>query len=254
MLENCGPIFRAEDFVKYMANRRKLSRIYIGDILVVTPINHIHHNLIKFFNARPCREWVYEPEKFYGIHVTEVSKHTVGFMVIASGAPQVTTIEEAIVVGIKQIIFIGLAGGLDVNIGDFVVPYGAICEEGFSQHYIPYGIPIEASRNLYETMLKACRESECRVYSGRVWTISAPYRELKWKAEEYYKKWECRAVDMETGAVYALATYYNVGRIALLVISDIIYPYHKFSFHSRELKESIEKIPTILKNFLISLK
>jgi len=254
MPKNCGPIFRAKDFVKYMANRKKLSKIYIGDILVVTPIGHICRNLIKFFNAKPCKEWVYEPEKFYGVHIAKIFDHMVGFMTITAGASQATVVEEAIAVGIKQIVFIGLAGGLKVDIGDFVVPYGAICEDGFSQHYIPHGIPIEASENLHEAMLKACKETECRVHNGRAWTISAPYRELKWKAEEYYKKWECRAVDMETGAVYALATYYNVERIALLIISDIIYPYHKFSFHSRELKESVEKIPIILKSFLSNLK
>ena len=79
--------------------------------------------------------------------------------------------------------------------------------------------------------------------------MSAPYRELKWKAEEYFEKWECRAVEMEVGAVYALATYYGIERVALLVISDLVYPEQKFGFHKEELKESITKIPLILKRF-----
>lgn len=41
---------------------------------------------------------------------------------------------------------------------------------------------------------------------------------------------------MEVGAVYALATYYGIERVALLVISDPVYPEQKFGFHKEEQK------------------
>lgn len=90
-----------------------------------------------------------------GAKVADIFGQKVFFTAISPGAPQVSIIEETIVAGVKRVIFIGLAGGLGVEIGDFIVPYGAICEDGFSQHYIPYGIPIEASKKLHEYMFKA---------------------------------------------------------------------------------------------------
>jgi len=174
----------------------------------------------------------------------------VSFMRIGVGAGEAGVLEEVLVLGVKQVVFAGIGGGLGVEIGDIVVPYGAICEDGLSQHYIPLGIPVEASRRLVEAMVNASRSRGLKVHVGRVWTTTAPYREHFWKAEEYYSRWECRAVEMEVAAVYALSTYYNVSSVALLVISDLIYPHHEFGFHSKVYENSLKQVPAIIGEYL----
>lgn len=154
MSKEWGPVFRAEDWVKYAAEREKISEVSLGETLVVTPIGSIYSSLVEFFNARPWVNWIYKPDELWGAKVADIFGQKVFFTAISPGAPQVSIIEETIVAGVKRVIFIGLAGGLGVEIGDFIVPYGAICEDGFSQHYIPYGIPIEASKKLHEYMIK----------------------------------------------------------------------------------------------------
>jgi uridine phosphorylase len=74
------------------------------------------------------------------------------------GAPELSFVEELAAVGASHFIFLGLAGGLGegVEVGDLVVPTGGVCEDGFSQHYIPYGIAIDAREEHVEMMLQGC--------------------------------------------------------------------------------------------------
>lgn len=132
MSKEWGPVFRAEDWVKYTAEREKISEVSLGETLVVTPIGSIYSSLVEFFNARPWVNWIYKPDELWGAKVADIFGQKVFFTAISPGAPQVSIIEETIVAGVKRVIFIGLAGGLGVEIGDFIVSYGAICEDGFS--------------------------------------------------------------------------------------------------------------------------
>ena len=249
------PVVSPRDWVEYAASRKNLSvdSISLGEVLVVTPIGIIYQKLIEFFKAYPWKNWIYDLEKQWGVKVADILGKKVSFMYIGVGAPQVAIIEEAVSIGVNKVVFTGLAGGLGVEIGDYVVPYEAICEDGYSQHYIPLGIPAESSPRLLKLMVKSCEETGHKPHIARVWTTSAPYREHYWKAEEYYTKWNCRAVEMETGAVYALAQYYNIEATALLIISDKIYLEKQLGFHHEKISKTIKQVPLILKKILLHL-
>jgi len=249
-MDECGPVINPKNFIEYYKRRKGLKKIDVGDILVVSPISDLIKKIIKKFNAVPLKEWMYSPDSRGGLYKAKIDNKNISLMSIGIGCGEVAIIEEILVLDIKHVIFMGLAGGLGVDIGDIVIPYGAICEEGLAKHYIPFGIPVEVSKENIENMAKACKELEIQPHIGRVWTLSAPYREHRWKLKEYYEKWDCKAVEMEVGAVYALTKYYNTPSIAILGISDIVYPEQKFGFHVEKYKRTYMKIPDIIEKYI----
>ena len=248
----CGPIFSPRDFVEYMLRRVGLGReeLDLGEVAVITPISAMARRICEHFGARRAERWLYRQGP--ALYNFEVEGVTVSALPIPPGAPSLAYFEELIALGVKHAVFTGSAGGLgaDVRVGDYVVPCGAVCEDGLSQHYVPLGVPVEADGELVEAMRRACEDAGARAHVGRVWSIAAPYRELRWKAEEYHRRWGCLAVEMEVGAFYTLAAYWSVRAVALLAISDLVYPRHSFDFHTEEYARSVERVPEVLERYL----
>ena len=140
----------------------------------------------------------------------------------ALGAPQaVMVMERLFVLGVTDLLAVGWCGSLqpDVRIGDVVLPVSAVSEEGTSKHY-PADVPDPGpSPDLVDPFGKVLGGMGIGVHRGRVWSIDAPFREMKSKVLKYQSE-GVLAVDMETSALFALAHFRGVRLAVALVVSD----------------------------------
>lgn len=186
-------------------------------ILVFTPQDielFLHH--CPLLCKRSYR--IYLSEVFVGSH-QGVPLAVVGPML---GAPQVILVlEKLIALGVTQVMAVGWCGSLqpDVKIGDLVLPTGAFSEEGTSPHY-PIANPQPGpSRKLLKALKEALPDGTMRVHEGLLWSIDAPFRETVKKVLNYQQA-GVLAVDMETSALFTVASFRGIGMAVALAVSD----------------------------------
>ena len=156
----------------------------------------------------------------------EVSFRNKTFTIVgpAMGAPMaVLILEKLIALGAKQIITLGSGGSLQkgIFIGDFVIPTGAVSEEGTSKHYPVNCVP-DASTTVVDALKTQCTLKNKNVFLGKVWTTDAPYRETVEKVNRYQSE-GLLAVDMEMSALFTVARFRKVEIGGLMVISDELF-------------------------------
>lgn len=136
------------------------------------------------------------------------------------GSPHaVSVIEEIIVLGGKEFIIIGEAGGLD-NIGVFLCDR-AIRDEGTSHHYVrdeKYAYP---SKLLMQRLEKTMKNMKIDFEKATTWTIDAPYRETKAEAD-HYRNEGVKTVEMEASALFSVAKIRKVKIASAFVVSDVL--------------------------------
>ena len=172
------------------------------------------------------------------------------------GAPHaVMGMEKLIVLGATRIWFLGWCGSIqpDLQVGDLVLPTGAVSEEGTSRHY-PVGNRDLLPDPLLVQHLGKRLEAEGQSFSkGRIWTTDAPYRETPKKVKRY-QRMGILAVEMETSALMNLALYRSVQMTALLVVSDAL---HDLTWHpgfsNPALKKNSKRAARVLFNMVRSL-
>jgi uridine phosphorylase len=160
------------------------------------------------------------------------------------GAPTaVMTLEELAAFGIKRIVNLGTAGGLQqsMNVGDIVVCDRAIRDEGTSHHYLPvekYALPCP---ELTENLCAAFERKGLPYCKGTSWTTDAPYRETIEEVRQYCAD-GVATVEMETSALLAVGAYRGVSVSAVFVVSDILSEEDwNQGYHSEEKLEGLKK-------------
>jgi uridine phosphorylase len=140
------------------------------------------------------------------------------------GAPaSAVIIEELAVLGIKKLITLGIAGGLQEHMqpGDLAICERAIREEGTSYHYsLPsrYAFP---STKLTQDFVEALDKMGHSCNLGTSWTTDAPYRETRRKVE-HYRRCGVATVEMEAAAAFAVCTYLGIESAAAFTIADTV--------------------------------
>jgi len=181
-----------------------------------------------------------------------VKEHASGAASLAGpflGAPQATMVMEKIIaLGAKRICLFGWCGSLqpDLKVGDIVIPFHAIAEEGTSRHY-PIGDRKPCTDQELNRILERTLEQEGLPFrKGMVWTTDAPYRETASKVKTYREK-KVLAVEMEMSALMTLAIYRSVKLSGLLVVSDELFDlkWHR-GFSSPLFKKRCEQVGNLL--------
>jgi len=167
------------------------------------------------------------PEKLRKLYLAEVYRgalHDREIVIVGPslGAPQTAMIlEKLIALGVKDIVALGWCGSLQshVQIGDVVLPTGAISEEGTSAHY-PLGSALPGpAPSLLKALAEALRGSDLKTHAGAVWTTDAPYRETASKILTYQQE-GVLAVEMEVSALFTVACFRSIRLAAALIVSD----------------------------------
>lgn len=243
-------VINPKELVRNVARRRglELKSFQVPEIVIMVYGEDLFDQLLKLSNAEKPKVWLYNPDSF-PIRFGRIKNKDVTFIRLSIGAPAlVMHMEELIACGGKKFILIGFSGSLqkDVDIGDFVIGTDAIREEGTSYHYLSRNIKASGSKELIEALLKSCRKHDVTFHSGTVWTIDAPYRETRRKVSRYQRQ-GVLCVDMETAALFSLATYRRVMAASLLRISDSLAELKwRSGFDAQKLKLAEEKTAPIV--------
>lgn len=150
------------------------------------------------------------------------------------GPSAAIAMQELVNIGATTFIRVGTCGGIepDVKGGDIVIATGAIRMEGTSKEYAPIEFPavanldvtnalVSAAKSLnynYHTGVVECKDSFYGQHSPEVMPVS--YELLnKWEA---WKRLGCMASEMESAALFTVASYLRVkmGTVLLTVANQ----------------------------------
>lgn len=138
------------------------------------------------------------------------------------GPSAAIAMEELARCGADTFVRIGTCGGIqpEVKSGDIVVATGAVRMEGTSKEYAPIEYPAVADLMVVNALVSAAKEKECEFYTGVVQSKDAFYGqhepEMMPAGYELINKWEawkklgCLASEMETAALYIVASKLHV--------------------------------------------
>lgn len=161
---------------------------------------------------------------------TKVSVTSTGI----GGASASIAMEELVKIGAKYFIRVGTCGGMQPDIigGDLVIATGAIRMEGTSKEYAPVEFPAVANLDIVNALVKAAENLGYKSHTGIVQCKDAFYGqhepETKPVGYELINKWEawkklgCLASEMESAALFVVASYLKVkvGSVFLAVANQ----------------------------------
>ncbi len=138
------------------------------------------------------------------------------------GAAVTLAVEQAVALGVKEIIFVGLAGSLQEEVlpGDVVVCTESVCADGTSPHYTTKELA-RADKKLTARLMQTLRAQKLNFHIGRNWSTDAIFRETKAEIKHCQKNHVLTA-DMETSALFAVCTYRKIPCAAVYTVSDYL--------------------------------
>ena len=123
----------------------------------------------------------------------------------------------------KGVLFLGKCGGLkrSTEIGNFVLPLGAIRGEGTSNDYLPPEVPALPSFKLHKFVSEKIINRGLEYRTGIVYTTNRRV----WEHDEAFKlklqSLKALAIDMETATLFSVGIANEISRGALLLVSDV---------------------------------
>ncbi|MDA7701261.1 AMP nucleosidase [Gammaproteobacteria bacterium] len=140
------------------------------------------------------------------------------------GSPNAATIMDLLVaVQPKGVLFLGKCGGLkdSSEIGNFILPIGAIRGDGTSNDYFPPEVPALPSFKLHKFVSDIIIEKESSYRTGVIFTTNRRVWEHDKQFKKRLKLTTAIGVDMETATVFTVGHYNEIARGALLLVSDV---------------------------------
>ena len=158
--------------------------------------------------------------KLYVFHKNE----NIGFIKGHMCSPAIATqAEDLIAGGVKELIHVGFAGGLQTDMcpGDIVLTDGAYNDTAVARLYgFDYEI-IHASKALSDSLEAVLIQNGIKYRRGIHWTTDAGYRET-WGQILGYRAKGAQCVEMEGVGLFTIANYRHCSASAIYVISDVL--------------------------------
>src|SRR6185312_7131082 len=159
------------------------------------------------------------------------------------GAPLAAGIfEEVIALGVRSCVACGGAGVLDaaIQVGEVIVPYAAIRDEGVSYHYLPPAREVAANPAVVATIQQILESKTIPYLLTKTWTTDAIYRETQARIQ-LRKEEGCKTVEMEAAAFFAIAQFRNVSFGQLLYGGDDLgsEEWAHRNWHKHEVRECL---------------
>src|SRR5210317_639696 len=139
------------------------------------------------------------------------------------GSPNAATVMDLLsAIETKSVLFLGKCGGLKKrnNIGDLILPIGAIRGEGTSNDYFPPEVPAMPSFALQKAVSTTIRDLQIDYWTGTVYTTNRRVWEFDTKFKKYLKKIRAYAIDMETATLFTVGFHNKIPTGALLLVTD----------------------------------
>ena len=229
--------FTPRAFIQYALSLRgrTLEEARLPSTLIATFHASVYRDLVAATNAEQAPQ---TPHEVMTVAQGTIGERKVALRKLGVGAPAaVAVLEELVALGVRDIIVVGTAGSLQpgLPIGSYIVPTGAIREEGTSFHYAPAATELAPDATLAQALAEAVVELGGVVTFGSVWTTDAPYREMRSKIAAY-SALGALGVEMEASALFALAQFRGVRLAALMAVSDELFHEWRPGFHTAELR------------------
>lgn len=125
----------------------------------------------------------------------------------------------------RKIIYTGLIGSLQptIRVGDIIVPTAAVRGEGATRYFIEEGYPAVADfkilREISETLDEVYTGCDVKIHYGPIYTTDSFASETR----EFLELWKSRnllGIEMETSAIYTIASMYGIKAASFHVVSD----------------------------------
>ena len=187
-----------------------------GDYILIT---NFKDYITKFSERFQC--------EIYGEgRAMQASTNTNGLTIInyGIGSPNAATIMDLLVaVKPKGVLFLGKCGGLknSSEIGNFILPIGAIRGDGTSNDYFPPEVPALPSFKLHKFVSDIIVEKQSDYRTGVIFTTNRRVWEHDKRFLKRLKKTTAIGVDMETATVFSVGHFNEIARGALLLVSDV---------------------------------
>jgi uridine phosphorylase len=146
------------------------------------------------------------------------------------GPSAAIAMEELVMAGGDTFIRIGTSGGIDtaVKSGDLVIANGAVRMEGTSKEYAPIEFPAVPDFAVTNALVNAAKKLQMKYHVGVVQCKDSFYGqhspETKPVGHELMSKWEawvklgCKASEMESAALFVVASYLKVRAGSVFVV------------------------------------
>lgn len=169
----------------------------------------------------------------------------IGFVKGHMCSPAIATqAEDLIAGGVKELIHVGFAGGLQTDMlpGDIVVTDGAYNDTAVARLY-GYDLDrIESSIELTDELCKMLSDNDIAYRRGIHWTTDAGYME-SWGQVLAYREKGAQCVEMEGVGLFTVAAYRKCLATAIYVISDVLSEKGwNLGWDETKLEDSVQKI------------
>ena len=187
-----------------------------GDYILIT---NFKDYVLKFADRFKC--------DVYGEgRAMQASTNSDGLTIInyGIGSPNAATIMDLLVAAKpKGVLFLGKCGGVknSSEIGNFILPIGAIRGDGTSNDYFPPEVPALPSFKLHKFVSDIIIEKESDYRTGVIFTTNRRVWEHDKRFLKRLKKTTAIGVDMETATVFSVGHFNEIARGALLLVSDV---------------------------------
>lgn len=149
---------------------------------------------------------------------------SVGFIKGMMCSPAIATqAEDLIATGVKELIHIGFAGGLqqDINIGDIILTDGAYNDTAVARLYGFDRDFIQSTKSLTDELQNIFFGDRTDFKRGKHWTTDAGYMET-YEQVAHYRDLGALCVEMEGVGLFTVANYRNVRATAVYIVSDVL--------------------------------
>lgn len=192
----------------------------LGNMNVPKRVYLLSDSLYDVMLSRNCGKYKYPlGGKLFVFNENE----NIGFIKSHMCSPAIATqAEDLIAGGVKELIHIGFAGGLqtDMHAGDIVLTEGAYNDTAVARLYgFDYDI-IESSKDLTDELSGLLTKNAIKFRRGKHWTTDAGYRETWGQIIEHREK-GALCVEMEGVGLFTIANYRKCVASAIYVISDV---------------------------------
>ena len=130
------------------------------------------------------------------------------------GSPNAATVMDLLTAyQPKGVLFLGKCGGLkrSAEIGNFILPIGAIRGEGTSDDYLPHAVPALPSFKLHKFVSEKLVERNLDYRSGVVYTTNRRVWEHDEVFKLHLKEFTPIAIDMETATIFVVGHKNQIG-------------------------------------------
>ncbi len=205
---------------KLLAIDLKNKGINIDEICVPNRVYLLADDIFDYMVSLDCGEYRFP---IGGMLWVLKDNPMVGFIKSMMCSPDIATqAEDLIACGVKELIHVGYAGGLQKNMnpGDIVITEGAYNDTAVARLYgFDYNF-IESSSELSAELVKTMKVHQIMVSCGKTWTTDAGYHETVGQVLSYRNK-AALCVEMEGVGLFTIAKYRECAASAIYIISDV---------------------------------